>query len=424
MVATAPIRKHEKIVAAPSHMIIDHETILKNDSKLKTLWDKAKLNDLRRYVFFNERAIIFTLWLLANRYKATFWSPWFAVLPTKLFSPLLLSEEDFHLLNGSGVQFLSAQLRKEAQATYWWLNETIFSQYREQFPSNTTTYQHFSWAYTIYRTRNFMEGLVPVADFFNHHPRIHTASYGWDDDERAFVVRASHDAKPGDEVFITYKGGGAGLTNAALWFYYGFFMPGEATESFSLLYEPDILKQIYSPRPKKKKDRFLYDKIAILNERKLLSRKLYTITEIEIDPRLLWLLRVLNAKDKKSLNTLQTFNPMLCPLRGLFPLELEKSVMTQLLAIFSRQLAAYPTRLIDDEYVLYTASEELTTEKYLITLLLRAEKSLLSQYIEALKEAMRQIRLQSRWSKIYRPHSPFVVDELQIDRFGNCTKFG
>jgi hypothetical protein len=67
-----------------------------------------------------------------------------------------------------------------------------------------------------------------------------SAIYGWDKEDRAFVVHAAHDANPGDEMFITYKGAGLGMPNAALWFFYGFLAPGETIESFSLLYQPDL----------------------------------------------------------------------------------------------------------------------------------------------------------------------------------------
>jgi hypothetical protein len=41
--------------------------------------------------------------------------------------------------------------RDEARETYRWVNETILSKYREEFPPQTSTYEDFCWAYTIFR---------------------------------------------------------------------------------------------------------------------------------------------------------------------------------------------------------------------------------------------------------------------------------
>jgi hypothetical protein len=113
--------------------------------------------------------------------------------------------------------------------------------------------------------------------------------------------------------------------------------------------------------------------------------------------------------------------------KGSLSAELEEDVMNHLLSLFTQQLNSYPTRLIDDEYVLYFKSKELTPERYLIRLLLQAEKSLLIQYIEALNEALREHRPfrkgKSFRGKAKRVPAQFVVEELRIDRFGNCTNF-
>jgi hypothetical protein len=404
IVATERVRKGDLLVAVPSKLFVNAETLPFHHNQFETKDLTAIVNKaIASYSKhplpnFSPRAVACAVWLLYQKNGfSSKWDAWLRVMPTEFDTPLMLEPMDLELLEGSTLLELSEKLRTEAEEMFDTIERKLFREQRYVFPEDKYTLEYFSWAFTTYRTRSFTVGLVPYADFFNHDPTMKEGNYYYDKVDDMFKVFASKDYDQGDEVMITYLGGGFGLSNTGLFYYYGFVVPHVAEDSVTMFYRPqlrgatdlNVKRQIY------------------INEMKYNRDKVFLSTNNEFDPRLLFVLRLIHHPNASAIDYIYQLTPYKCPIHDTMPVSARMDLLLEIDRLVENKLSEYPE---ESDPIHDNDSNRTKTLKYLV----ESEKEVL----QSIKNNVR------RYIVYYYNHRFEALDSLwkleELNRLGYC----
>ena len=148
--------------------------------------------------------------------------PYFDILPRDYSNhPLMWDTTLLDLSRGTGVDVLMLEKRESLAALHKHFLATLVQHFPGHFPS--FTFEDFCWVHLILQTRCWLlqvDGewdlvLVPFVDMLNHQPG---GSPGYLNEASDFVIRASEESLPGEQVYYSY----GAKSNLELLTVYGF----------------------------------------------------------------------------------------------------------------------------------------------------------------------------------------------------------
>jgi len=294
----------------------------------------------------------------------------------------------------ASIQAQRKSIRKDFEALFPGISEA----FPEHFPPEIFTFEEFKWAFSVYNSRVWLESkhtptsILPLIEVFNY---AHESSVRFLPTEEGILqVIATKDIDEGEEIFLSERR----LSNRDLLKFFGFVLERNHAESFPVGVGLD------------KDDRLYGNKKETLHRRGLRNGQHYELSEKDIDPNLLFALRVYHVTlfDFDELENVFENKPV--------SLQNEKKVANTLIELCETTLRQYPTTAKKDKVLL---KETLSSRHRNAVILRRGEKRILFKTLQRARSALGQVENQWDFRSIdilnEKALKNFVIPETGIE---------
>lgn len=235
------VPKDEIILEIPQHLLITGEVSRESDIGRAITAANVSLSSSHSY---HAAFLIQEL----RKGDASFWKPYLDIFPSTYDTiPTFYSPELMAWLDASFAVDKRNQQKQSIETEYERLMKEV-----PEFAAMRPTAEEFCWARTVVISRIFgfwingkkTDGLVPMADMFNHGA-VKGARWTFDDSRKGFTMTSTMTLSAGEQVFDTY----GRKCNSRLLIYYGFALENnEDNEAIVVVDVPSTDGSLYTKR--------------------------------------------------------------------------------------------------------------------------------------------------------------------------------